>query len=154
MSIVKISINLTRQFTYEKKEPLMHPKKEMTQTTEIESLKEVKQLVDLFYEKVRKDSLLANIFNGVIKDNWPSHLEKMYRFWQTVLLQEHTYQGSPFAPHAKLPVNAKHFDRWKHLFFETIDENFHGEKAKEAKFRAEKMAEMFQFKIKYLQKKI
>ena len=126
----------------------------MRRTKEIESLKDIKLLVDNFYGKVRKDSVLAPIFNEVIADNWPTHLEKMYRFWQTVLLQEHTYQGSPFAPHAKLPIDAKHFDRWKHLFFETIDENFHGEKGKEARFRAEKMAEMFQFKIKYLQKKI
>lgn len=75
----------------------------------------------------------------------------MYRFWQTVLLQEHTYQGSPFAPHAKLPVHSDHFDRWKLLFFETIDENFYGDKAREAKFRAAKMAEMFQLKIDYFQ---
>ncbi|MEC8832146.1 MAG: group III truncated hemoglobin [Bacteroidota bacterium] len=126
----------------------------MTKTKEVESLEEIKQLVDLFYGKVRKDEILADIFNGVIADNWPAHLQKMYRFWQTVLLQEHTYQGSPFAPHAQLPVNAKHFGRWKKLFFETIDENFHGEKAKEAKFRAEKMAEMFQLKISYLQQRV
>ncbi|MBA4743628.1 group III truncated hemoglobin [Flagellimonas halotolerans] len=124
----------------------------MVQKKEIQSLEEIKQLVDLFYGKVRKDPLLADIFNAVIKDNWPVHLEKMYRFWQTVLLQEHTYQGSPFAPHAKLRVNKAHFNRWKQLFFETVDENFHGEKAVEAKFRAEKMAEMFQLKIEYIQK--
>ncbi|NDV16688.1 globin [Muricauda sp. TY007] len=124
----------------------------MVQKKEIQSLEEIKQLVDLFYGKVRKDPLLAGIFNAIIKDNWPTHLEKMYRFWQTVLLQEHTYQGSPFAPHAKLPVNKVHFNRWKQLFFETVDENFHGEKAVEAKFRAEKMAEMFQLKIEYIKK--
>mgnify|MGYP001030818590 FL=1 len=123
----------------------------MIKTKEIISLEEVKLLVDLFYGKVRKDPLLADIFNEVIQDNWPNHLEKMYRFWQTVLLKEHTYQGSPFAPHAKLPVDAKHFDRWKQLFFETIDENFSGDKAAEAKFRATKMAEMFQLKIEYFQ---
>ncbi|GLU45204.1 group III truncated hemoglobin [Allomuricauda sp. NBRC 101325] len=126
----------------------------MTKTKEIKSLEEVKQMVDLFYGKVRQDQILAGIFNDVIKDNWPTHLEKMYRFWQTVLLIEHTYQGSPFAPHAKLPVDGKHFDRWRQLFFETIDENFHGEKAKEAKFRAEKMAEMFQLKIAYIQQRV
>ncbi|MBR9853452.1 MAG: group III truncated hemoglobin [Algicola sp.] len=123
----------------------------MEERKEIATIDEIKQLVNLFYDKVRKDPLLADIFNGIIKDNWPAHLEKMYRFWQTVLLQEHTYQGSPFAPHAQLPVNADHFDRWKYLFFETIDENFSGEKAEEAKFRATKMAEMFQLKIAYIQ---
>ena len=73
----------------------------------------------------------------------------MYRFWQTVLLQDHTYFGSPFAPHMKLPIEGKHFDRWKKLFFETVDSNFAGKKAEEAKWRAAKMAQMFQMKIEY-----
>ncbi|MAU16953.1 MAG: globin [Muricauda sp.] len=123
----------------------------MAERKEIASLEEIKQMVDIFYGKVREDDLLADIFNGVIKDNWPTHLEKMYRFWQTVLLEEHTYNGSPFAPHVRLPVEGKHFDRWKQLFFEAVDENFSGDKATEAKFRATKMAEMFQLKIEYFQ---
>jgi hemoglobin len=117
--------------------------------TEILKLDDIKLLVDSFYTKVRKDSLLSGIFNDRIQDRWPQHLEKMYRFWQTVLLEEHTYKGSPFVPHAQLPVDKKHFDKWIQLFFETIDENFVGEKANEAKWRAEKMAEMFRFKIQY-----
>lgn len=116
---------------------------------EITGLGEIQEMVDLFYGKVRKDGLLADIFHGVIQDNWPAHLEKMYRFWQTVLLSEHTYYGSPFVPHAKLPVEKKHFERWKSLFFETVDEHFNGEKAEEAKWRAEKMAAMFLMKIEY-----
>jgi hemoglobin len=73
----------------------------------------------------------------------------MYTFWQTVLLGQHTYYGSPFPPHAKLPVTKKHFERWLGLFHTTIDELFEGEKAGEAKWRASKMAEMFQIKIDY-----
>ncbi len=116
---------------------------------QIETLEDIRQLVDHFYGKVRQDEFLADIFNKVIGNHWPDHLEKMYRFWQTVLLGEHTYYGSPLAPHIKLPVQRTHFDRWKQLFMETVDENFTGEKAAEAKFRAEKMAEMFQLKIEY-----
>lgn len=116
---------------------------------EILNIDDIKLLVDSFYSKVKEDELLANIFNDRIQDRWPIHLEKMYRFWQTVLLDQHTYNGSPFAPHANLPVEKEHFDRWILLFYKTIDENFTGEKAKEAKWRAEKMAEMFQYKIQY-----
>jgi len=121
----------------------------MVTQKDILSLEDVKVLVDTFYSKVRRDDLLADIFNGVIEDKWQIHLEKMYRFWQTVLLSEHTYYGSPFAPHAKLPVDGQHFERWKQLFSETVDEHFSGEKAEEAKWRAEKMAQMFQMKIEY-----
>jgi len=118
---------------------------------EILNIDDIKLLVDSFYEKVKRDKLLANIFNERIKDRWPEHLEKMYRFWQTVLLNEHTYYGSPFVPHAKLPVEKEHFNQWLFLFYQTIDEIFVGEKAAEAKWRAEKMAEMFLHKIKYYQ---
>ena len=73
----------------------------------------------------------------------------MYRFWQTVLLEEHTYYGSPFVPHAKLPVEQKHFEQWIRLFNATVDELFTGEKATRAKWQGARMAEMFHYKIAY-----
>lgn len=122
-------------------------------TKDILKLDDVKHLVDSFYGKIREDKLLKEIFNSNIQDRWPQHLEKMYTFWQTVLLSEHTYYGSPFPPHAKMPIDKEHFDRWLQLWFETIEENFTGEIADEAKWRASKMAEMFQFKINYIREK-
>lgn len=107
--------------------------------------------MDSFYGRVQADDLLGPIFEEVIQDRWPAHLEKMYRFWQTVLLEEHTYTGSPFAPHAFLPVGAGNFARWVSIFNENADECFAGEKVEEAKWRAAKMAEMFQAKIAYFQ---
>ncbi len=121
----------------------------MKGTTAILTLADIKLLVDDFYARVREDDLLKTIFDDVIQDKWPQHLEKMYRFWQTVLLGEHTYYGSPFAPHAKLPVSWTHFERWLTLFYETIDAHFSGEKAEEAKWRAGRMAELFHEKINY-----
>ena len=116
---------------------------------DILSLDDVKNLVDTFYGKVREDALIGHIFNDRIQDRWPEHLAKMYTFWQTILLGEQTYYGSPFPPHAQLPVEREHFDRWLELFYKTIDELFTGEVAKEAKWRANKMAEMFQYKIQH-----
>lgn len=112
------------------------------------NLEDVKLLVDTFYDKVREDQLLAPIFNERIQDRWPEHMNKMYSFWQTVLLGEHTYSGSPFVPHAKLPVEHHHFQQWMDMFTATVDDLFIGEKAEEAKWRAGKMAEMFEYKIK------
>jgi len=121
----------------------------MEEKKELLNLEDIKTLVDSFYGKVRSDELLAPIFNERIRDNWPVHLEKMYRFWQTVLLGEHTYTGTPFPPHANLPVDKSHFEQWLKLFKETLNEQFSGEKAKEAKWRADKMAEMFLLRINY-----
>jgi len=121
----------------------------MDQRKDISALDDIKILVDNFYGKVREDDLLKDIFNDVIQDRWPEHLEKMYRFWQTVLLDEHTYFGSPFMPHSRLPVEKTHFNRWVKLFSETVDEHFAGEKAGRAKWQGERMAEMFLSKIEY-----
>ena len=118
-----------------------------TEIKDIICLADVKLLVDTFYDRVRADEMLGPVFDNVIKDNWPRHLDIMYRFWQTVLLDEHTYTGAPGAKHFTLPISAEHFTRWMAIFTQTIDELFTGEKATEAKWRAGKMAEMFQYKI-------
>ena len=119
----------------------------MNNKHDIETIEDIRLLVDTFYDKVRNDAFLAPVFNAKIEDRWPEHLEKMYTFWQTVLLGEHTYFGSPFPPHAKLPVDHTHFEQWLQLFTQTIGELFYGEKAAEALWRAHKMAQMFQLKI-------
>lgn len=116
---------------------------------DIQHLEDIQLLVDSFYGKVREDDLLKDIFNDVIRDRWPEHLKKMYRFWQTVLLDEYTYSGSPFLPHAQLPVAQAHFDRWIQLFEATVDEYFSGVKAERAKWQGNRMAEMFLTKINY-----
>jgi hemoglobin len=121
----------------------------MSQQKDITTIEDIRLLVDTFYGKVRVNNLLGGIFNGVIKDRWPEHLEKMYRFWQTVLLGDHTYWGSPFPPHAQMPIAQNHFEAWLKLWHEAIDEHFAGAKADEAKWRAEKMAVMFLSKIQY-----
>ncbi|WP_299823821.1 group III truncated hemoglobin [uncultured Pontibacter sp.] len=124
----------------------------MTQNREIIHLDDIKQLVDTFYTRVRADELLGPVFEERIQENWARHLDIMYRFWQTVLLGELTYQGSPGSKHITLPVDEAHFERWLHIFYQTIDELFTGEKAAEAKWRAERMAEMFHSKIEYYKK--
>lgn len=115
----------------------------------IESLDDIKVLVNSFYDKVRQDELLADIFNNVIQDRWPQHLEKMYTFWQTVLLSEYTYEGSPFPPHAQLPVEKAHFDRWLQLFNATLEEYFEGDRSERARWQANRMAEIFLSKITF-----
>lgn len=116
----------------------------------IDNLDDIKLLVDTFYAEVRKDTLIGGIFNGVIQERWPEHLAKMYRFWQTILLDEYTYEGSPFPPHAQLPLEQHHFERWLALFTQTVDQHFYGAGAERAKWQAARMAQVFLAKIQYL----
>ena len=121
----------------------------MITKNDIASLEDIKLLVNTFYSQVQTDDFLGPIFNEKIGNGWPEHLEKMYSFWQTILLEVHTYSGSPFPPHKQLPVAKEHFDRWMELFTQTTDSLFTGALADEAKFRAKNMAEMFNYKIEY-----
>ena len=110
---------------------------------DIATTADIKTLVDQFYEKVRRDALLAPIFNEIAQVDWPSHVETLYTFWETLLFGSGTYQGAPFPKHSILPVEKAHFDRWLELFLATVDENFSGPKAEEAKGRALSIADTF-----------
>ncbi|MCO5259403.1 MAG: group III truncated hemoglobin [Crocinitomicaceae bacterium] len=117
---------------------------------EITHIEDIQLLVDDFYKRIREDNLLRQIFDDVIQNRWPEHLAKMYTFWQTVILGDHTYFGAPFPPHAHLPVEKEHFDRWLELFYATLDDFFIGEGVDKAKWQAKRMASIFQEKIAYI----
>jgi len=116
---------------------------------DIESLDDVKKMVDTFYHNIQKDDLLGPIFNSVIENKWPEHLAKMYGFWQSILLNEPAYSGRPFPPHMKLDVSKVHFERWVALFKANVEANFAGPKADEAIARAKLMAALFHSKIEH-----
>ena len=101
-------------------------------------------LVDSFYEKVKSDSLLGPVFSHV---NWPRHLPIMYNFWCSMLLGDGSYRGNPLQSHLHLPIERAHFTQWLKLFQETVSEHFTGEKADEAKMRAQAIAGVFQHKM-------
>ncbi|TCV19627.1 hemoglobin [Sphingobacterium alimentarium] len=119
---------------------------------DIENIEDVQRMVNTFYGKIREDDMLGIIFNQNIQDRWPQHLDKMYRFWQTILLEEYTYDGRPFPPHAHLPIGKVHFDQWLSLFEETVHALFEGPKADEAIWRAKKMATLFESKLDYIRR--
>ncbi|HQK39213.1 MAG TPA: group III truncated hemoglobin, partial [Flavobacterium alvei] len=54
------------------------------------------------------------------------------------------YEGNPMAKHRdihqKCPMKMEHFQRWIHLFTETVDELFEGKKAEEIKQRSVNIA--------------
>ena len=80
------------------------------------SQEHIDRLVDGFYGRVRRDPLLAPIFEGAIED-WGPHLATMKRFWAAVLLHQPGYRGNPPSVHRALDgVTARHFARWLFLF--------------------------------------
>ena len=114
---------------------------------DIQTMEDIQQLVDRFYDKVNQDELLSPVFNDVAQVNWTMHLPVMYSFWGSILLGAAHYNGQPFPKHMGLPVTGEHFSRWMDLFLETIDENFEGPKAEEAIQRAGAIAMVFQTRM-------
>lgn len=78
----------------------------------------ISDLVETFYQRVRADPLLGPVFAERIAD-WGPHLAQMKVFWGSVALATGAYQGRPMPKHMRLPVDARHFDRWLALFEET-----------------------------------
>ena len=117
---------------------------------DITDAKDIRFFVNEFYDRIRADELLGDIFNQEIGDRWPVHLEKMNRFWQSLLFGEKTYNGKPFPSHIGLPIEKIHFERWVKLFQEVINEHFSGPVAEEAILRATSIAGIFQIKLEGL----
>lgn len=121
---------------------------------DITSQTDIKLLVDTFYNKVQANATLGYIFNDVAKINWDEHLPKMYSFWGSLLLQEHSYQGNPMQIHVELSkittMSSVEFSEWINLFYQTVDELFEGEIASEAKIRAANIARLMQHRIEII----
>lgn len=121
---------------------------------DITGINDIKLFVDDFYSKVKKDNLLSPIFFKHIPAEWQPHLDKMYLFWNAALFGEKGYVGNPFSKHAKMDtITLLHFERWLLLFNETVDANFLGSIAEDAKWRASIMADNFMRRLTSLREK-
>ena len=85
--------------------------------------RELGDLVDRFYAKVRADDMLGPVFNPAVSD-WPEHLEKLTHFWSSIMLTSGKYHGNPMAAHYKhlSRITPEMFTRWLALWGETTAE--------------------------------
>jgi hemoglobin len=110
----------------------------MPQVTE----EQIDQLVRKFYERARQEERLGPLFAHVVSD-WEGHFKIVQDFWSSILLGTGRYKGSPFPPHARMPIELDHFDRWLTLFRQTAEEVLPPEAAAMAISRAEQMTKSF-----------
>lgn len=114
---------------------------------DIETKKDVQLLVDTFYDNARKDPKIGHIFEEHLSGHWEEHLEKLYRFWQTVILKDMSYYGKPVEPHFTLHLSEGDFKQWLQVWIKTVDDLFAGPKAEWAKLRGRTMSEAFYKKL-------
>jgi len=117
----------------------------------IENRDDIRLLVESFYSRVTGDEIIGEIFRDVLVFRWDTHIPVMIDFWETVLLGGTGYRGNTMRAHIELDkkyqLSPKHFEQWKKLFFETLDEHFAGDKVAEAKKRVELMETLILTKI-------
>ena len=117
----------------------------------LETRADIELLVNRFYEKVADDEKIGFFFNDIAKVSWDRHLPKMYSFWETLLFGQISYKGNPMAMH--FPINEKvaiekhHFEHWIKLWTETVEENFTGEMAETAIYKATNIANLMSHKM-------
>ena len=118
---------------------------------DIEKRSDVEFLVDEFYKEVVEDEEIGYFFNEVIKLDWEKHIPIMYDFWDSTLLGAMNYKGNPMVKHISLDkksqMKSEHFQRWLHLWEQTLIKNFRGDKADEALNRAKHISKLIEYNI-------
>lgn len=109
----------------------------------------IAKLMELFYDKIRKDKDLGPIFNNAIGTSdevWKEHKAKIGNFWVGMLLGEGDYIGQPLKKHLDLPpFPQEFFGIWLGLFEESLDKIYNNEEMKNVILqRAQMIASHFQ----------
>jgi hemoglobin len=107
------------------------------------SEKQIVELIDAFYAKVRRHEILGPVFaRAIAPDAWPAHLATMVDFWSSVMLTSGRYKGNPLAAHAKVAaLEAPMFALWLALFRATTEEIFPPDVAAVFRLKSERIAE-------------
>jgi len=85
---------------------------------------DIRRLIPAFYANVRRDPVLGPVFDGIIGDNWPAHIDTVCSFWLSATRLERRYDGRNFTPaHVKhSAIRADLLPRWLTIFRRTAIE--------------------------------
>lgn len=83
---------------------------------------QIDRVVSEFYSRVRANPELGPVFEVHVAD-WPTHEEKIGRFWRNALLLQRCYDGNPMQAHmAAGNVKRRHFAVWLSLFDSVLEQ--------------------------------
>jgi hemoglobin len=120
------------------------PGKTARNKTDLDSRQNIEAFVDLFYQRILSDELLAPIFIDVAEIDLNAHLPHIKNYWCKLLLGDKAYNRHTMNIHRQLhgkrPLVAVDFQRWLDTFIATVDDNFAGERAGRAKIVAATIA--------------
>lgn len=111
---------------------------------DLDSREHIEGFVDLFYQQMLQDELLAPIFVDVAEVDLDVHLPHIKDYWCKLLLGDKTYNRHTMAIHRQLhgkrALVAEDFQRWLDTFINAVDADFSGERADRAKVVATTIA--------------
>lgn len=111
---------------------------------DIRDRRDIDGLLRAFYDDVFGDALLRPIFVDIAHMDLEAHLPVLGDFWEKVLFDSAVYNGRAMEVHRRLhrrvPLTAEHFDRWVAIWGQTVDAEFAGPVAEQAKGHAARIA--------------
>ncbi|HEV7620517.1 MAG TPA: group III truncated hemoglobin [Flavisolibacter sp.] len=120
---------------------------------DIESRKDIEQLLYSFYHKAFEDNLIGRFFTIVMPLNLETHIPVITDFWESILFNTHNYRKNVMDIHRQIselsPITKEHLDRWLQLFTSTISELYDGKKAELMKQRATSIATLMNIKFNH-----
>ncbi|WP_396156728.1 group III truncated hemoglobin [Flavobacterium sp.] len=118
---------------------------------DIQNQSDLYLLVDEFYKKLLSDKSISYIFTDVVKIKIEEHLPILVTFWSQAILGTGGYAKNltqiHLDIHKKEPLTPELFTIWLNHFYNSVDENFKGEKAEQIKTQALSIATVMQIKI-------
>jgi len=112
---------------------------------DLDNRENIERFVDLFYERMLQDELLAPIFVDVAEIDLAVHLPHIKNYWCKLLLGEKSYRRHTMNIHRELhgkrPLVEEDFQRWLDTFISTVDASFAGERTERARQVATSIAE-------------
>ena len=84
----------------------------------------MRRLIPAFYARVRRDPMLGPVFDTIIDDRWPAHIETVISFWLYVTRLDRSYNARNFIPaHIKhAAIRADLIPQWLALFRDTAED--------------------------------
>lgn len=118
---------------------------------DIESREDIHKVVHDFYYKLLDIPEMKLFFAEGMEMDMESHLDIIVSFWESALLGASNYKGNVMLKHIELDkikrLDEAHFDIWVDNWKLSIDTHYLGDKADEAKIKAESIKNLMIYKI-------
>jgi len=112
---------------------------------------DLEKVLDLFFENIKTDETLNHFFFEIVKVDWEKHMGQMCDFWENVLFYSGDYQGKPIDTQRRISEIQKtenhHSQKWKELFFSSLDSLYKGKNVEKMKHHSDKIAQVMIQKI-------